>query len=103
MDWRKKSGLPMRNFVMMTHIKDSSGLSYSTVPVYCKVMMRADLWASCEMWGKENHFRLKQVVLKLGGGGGGVRVLSGCHLATQEQEAVPGTQQPAGSLVSGTG
>ena len=93
MDWRKKRGLPKRNFVKMTHIKDSSGekkkdssgLSYNTVTVYCKVMTRADLWASCDTWGKENHFRLKQVVLKLGGGGGGsVRVLSRCHLATQE-------------------
>ena len=42
----------MRNSVMMTHIKDSSGLSHSTATVSCEVMRRADLWASCEMWGK---------------------------------------------------
>ena len=29
-------------------------------------MARADLRASCEMWGKENRFRLKQAALKQG-------------------------------------
>lgn len=48
----KEERLPVRNFVMMTHIKDSSGLSYSTAAVSCEVMMKADLWASCEMRGK---------------------------------------------------
>ena len=61
----KEERLPVRNFVMMTHIKDSSGLSYSTATISCEVMMKADLWASCEMRGK-NHFRLKQAALEEG-------------------------------------